>query len=32
MNILTQEQLLLKAQEQFDTIKQAILEFAQDST
>ena len=29
MNILTQEQLLLKAQEQFDMIKQAILEFAQ---
>ncbi len=29
MEILTQEQLLLKAQEQFETIKQAIREFAQ---
>lgn len=30
MNMLTQEQWLLKAQEQFDAIKQAILEFAQE--
>lgn len=29
MNILTQEELLLKAQEQFDALKQALLEFAQ---
>jgi len=29
MKILTQEQLLLKAQEQFETMKQAILEFGQ---